>query len=67
MVKLTDKQKEAMLQLGSSSCVEIVPQDVLDELFRLRLLYKRSDGSIYFTNEGDKLYDQLAGKNRSDL
>lgn len=66
MVQLTDKQKEVMLQLGSSSCLEMVPQDTLDELFQMGLLYKRSDGSIYFTDEGDKVYDQLEGKNRSE-
>jgi len=53
-------RKEAILKLGRSSEIEIIPLDVLDELFNLGLIYKRSDGNVDFTEVGERIYDQLA-------
>jgi hypothetical protein len=59
MIQLTDKQKEAILKLGRSSEIESIPLDVLDELFNLGLIYRRSDGNFDSTDAGEQIYDQL--------
>ena len=64
MIKLTDQQKEAILKFGRSSEFEIVPMDVLEELFNLGLIYKRSDEKLDFTEAGEQLYDQLTKQKR---
>ena len=60
MIQLTDKQKEAILKLGRSSEIEVIPLYVLDELLNLGLIYKRSDRNIDLTEAGEQIYDQLA-------
>lgn len=59
MINLTDKQKEAILKLGSSSENEDVHLDILGELLNLGLLYRRSDGNFDFTEVGEQIHDQL--------
>jgi hypothetical protein len=60
MIQLTDEQKEVILKFGRSSEIEVVHLDVLDELLKLGLIYKRSDEKLDFTEAGEQIYDQLA-------
>ena len=56
MIKLTDEQKKAMLQLGrTDSTLEMIPQNIIDELVKLGMLRC----SIDFTDEGEKVYNTL--------
>jgi hypothetical protein len=59
MIRLTDKQKEVLLKLGRTSEDEIVSLDVLNELIKLGLAYKRPDGKFDLTEAGEREYDQL--------
>jgi len=62
MILLTNKQKEALLKLGGSSSFEKIPSDVWDELLKLGLIYKRSDGRFDLTEAGERIYDQCTIK-----
>jgi len=60
MVKLTDEQRKVMFQLGRKDSVfESVPNHVVDQLVQMGLLYYRSKKNICFTDEGERIYQQL--------
>ena len=63
MIELTERQKEALIKLESSSSLEMVASDVWNELIALRLIHRRSDGNYDLTQIGEKVYDELMGKN----
>ena len=62
MIRLTEQQRELMLKLGNTeSVLEAAPIEVLEELLKLGLVYKRpSDGHFDFTEFGESVYDQIA-------
>lgn len=61
MLELTQEQQEALRKLGDpESELEVLPIQVLDELTALRLVYKRADGHLDFTEAGHAMYDRLA-------
>lgn len=60
---ITDEQREAMLQLGDTeSTMEMIPQEVIDELIAINLVYKRGPKHIDFTDAGELLYEKLASQ-----
>ena len=60
MVELTDEQKKVIFQLGRTDSVfESVSEHVIDQLVQMGLLYYRSKNNICFTNEGERIYQQL--------
>jgi hypothetical protein len=63
MKPLTDAQKKAMLQLGDpTSEHEILQEEVVRELIALGLVYESGENAIDFTDEGERVYDQLAAR-----
>ena len=63
-MKLTQEQRDLMLNLGDSEPVpEAIPTEVLQQLIDLGLAYKRqSDGHFDFTDLGESVYDGLKGQ-----
>jgi len=60
MVELTDEQRKVMFQLGRTDSVfDSVPEHVIDQLVQMGLLYYRSKKNICFTDEGERIYQQL--------
>jgi len=60
MVELTDEQRKVMFQLGrTDSVLESVPRHVVDQLVQMGLSYYRSKKNICFTDEGERIYQQL--------
>ena len=60
MVELTDEQRKVMFQLGRTDSVfESVPRHVVEQLVQMGLLYYRSKRNICFTDEGQRIYQQL--------
>ena len=61
--KVTDQQRDALLQIGDTESVaEEVPQGVLEELLVLGFLhYRPTDEVLDFTEIGERVYDELAG------
>ena len=64
MIHLTEEQRDAMLKFGDTeSDVEIMSVDVVQQLMKLGLVYKRaSDGHLDFTDLGESVYDELTGQ-----
>lgn len=57
---LTDVQITAVRDLGSKDFdPAAIPEDVLAELVQLGVVDRRTDGTIAFTDEGEKIYDTL--------
>ena len=55
---LTDVQITALRDLGSKDFdPAAIPEDVLAELVQLGVVDRRTDGTIAFTDEGEKIYD----------
>ena len=55
---LTDVQITAVRDLGSKDFdPAAIPEDVLAELVQLGVVDRRTDGTIAFTDEGEKIYD----------
>ena len=60
MVELTDEQRKVMFQLGRADSVfESVSRHVVEQLVQMGLLYYRSKRNICFTDEGQRIYQQL--------
>jgi predicted transcriptional regulator len=60
MVELTDEQRKVMFQLGRTDSVfESVSRHVVEQLVQMGLLYYRSKRNICFTDEGQRIYQQL--------
>ena len=63
MIELTERQREALIKLGSSSSLEMVASDVWNELIALRLIHRHSNGKYDLTQIGEEVYDELMDKN----
>ncbi len=59
-LNLTDEQITAVLDLGSKDLdPATIPEDAFAELVRLGIVERRSDGTIDFTDLGEKIHDAL--------
>jgi hypothetical protein len=62
-VNLSERQGEAILQLGSTaSGHDFIPPQVLEELLAMDLVYWRAPEDLDFTPTGLKVYQELAAK-----
>ncbi len=59
-LKLTDEQITTVLDLGSKDPdPAAIPEDVLADLVQLGVVDRGTDGTIDFTDEGEKIHDAL--------
>ena len=59
-LNLTDEQIATVLDLSSKDYdPATIPEDALAELVRLGIIDRRSDGTIDFTDAGEKIRDTL--------
>ncbi len=59
-IKLTDEQIAAVLDLGSKDLDRAtIPEDAFAELVRLGIVDRLPDGTIDFTDLGEKIHDAL--------
>ena len=63
-MELTTEQRDALLKLGDTeSEAEVISIDVLQQLLKLGLVYKReSDGHLDLTDLGESVYDELSAE-----
>jgi hypothetical protein len=66
MISLTEEQKNALLQLGGTTCLEMISSDVLNEFLSLRIIHKRPDGKLDLTETGEQAYKQLIKKQKRE-
>jgi predicted transcriptional regulator len=60
MVELTGEQRKVIFQLGRTDSVfESVSEHIIKQLVQMGLLYYRSENNICFTDEGERIYQQL--------
>ncbi len=59
-LNLTDEQITAVLNLGSKDLdPAAIPEDFLADLVQLGIVDRRTDGTIDFTDLGEKIHDAL--------
>jgi hypothetical protein len=66
-MNLTDAQRDAMLTLANTaSGHDFVPQDVLDDLLTMGLVFWRTPDEVNLTPVGERVYQKLAAELSGD-
>jgi len=62
-MNLSELQRDALLTLANTvSGHDYVPQDILDSLVSMGLVYWRTPDAVVLTTGGEKIYESVAAK-----
>jgi hypothetical protein len=66
-MNLSEQQRDALLTLANTAAGhDFVPQEVLDELVLMGLVYWRSPDEVRLTATGEKVYEWVAAEISGD-